>query len=123
MSNSFQVNLVLKGILVATALALILSLGYGLLLSLSSIPESDLFINLIFSISVFTAASIIANKAGTKGLIYGLAIGLGFIILLLLLSAMFFSETVSMLKIGEKIIFALGAGGFGGIIGVVFRRP
>ncbi|MFZ3102035.1 MAG: TIGR04086 family membrane protein [Desulfitobacteriaceae bacterium] len=122
MSNSFQVNLVLKGILMAIALALILSLGYGLLLSLSSIPESDLVINLIFSLSVFAAASIMSNKAGTKGLIYGLAIGLGFIILLLLLSAMFFSETVSMLRIGEKVIIALAAGGIGGIVGVVFRR-
>ncbi len=123
MSNSFQVNLVLRGILVAIALALILSLGYGLLLSLSSMPESDLVINIIFSLSVFTAASIISNKAGSKGLIYGLAIGLGFIIFLLILSAMLFSENISFLRIGEKVIFALAAGGFGGIIGVVFRRP
>ncbi len=122
MSNSFQVNLVLKGILVAIALALILSLGYGLLLSLSSMPESDLVTNLIFSLSVFSAALIVAHKAGTKGLIYGLVIGLGFIIILLLLSAMLFSETISMLRIGEKVIFALAAGGIGGIAGVVFRR-
>ncbi len=123
MSNSFQVNLVLKGILVATILALILSLGYGLLLSVSSIPESDLAKNLIFSLSVLVAASIIANKAGTKGLLYGLSIGLGFIILLLVLSSMLFAETLSMLRMGEKVIFALVAGGVGGIIGVIFRRP
>ena len=122
MSNSFQFNLVFKGILVATALALILSLVYGLLLSLSGIPESDLAVNLLFSLSVFIAASIIANKAGTKGLIYGLAIGLGFIVLLLLMSAIFFSETVSILRIGEKSIVALTAGGIGGILGVIFRR-
>lgn len=123
MSNSFQFNLVFKGILLAVVLALILSLGYGLLLSLSSIPESDLAVNLIFCLSVFAAALIITNKAGAKGLIYGLVIGLGFIILLLLLSGIFFSESISMLKVGEKIVLSLVAGGLGGIIGVLIRRP
>jgi hypothetical protein len=122
MANSFQISLVLKGILIAAILALILSLGYGLLLSISNIPESDPVFILIFSLSIFAAALIITNKAGKKGLIYGLFIGLGFIFLLLLLSGIFFSEQISIIKIGEKLIFALVAGGLGGIFGVLFRR-
>jgi putative membrane protein (TIGR04086 family) len=122
MANSFKISLVLKGILIAAFLAVILSLGYGLLLSISNLPESDPVFSIMFSFSVFAAALIIANKAGTKGLIYGLLIGLGFIILLLLLSGIFFSEHISLLKIGERLIFALVAGGIGGIFGVLFRR-
>lgn len=123
MANSFQISLVLKGILIAAFLAVILSLGYGLLLSISDFPESDPVFSIIFSFSVFIAALIITNKTGTKGLIYGLFIGLGFIILLLLLSGIFFPEHISLLKIGERLIFALVAGGLGGIFGVLFRRP
>jgi putative membrane protein (TIGR04086 family) len=123
MANSFQISLVLKGILIAAILALILSLGYGLLLSISNIPESDPVFVLIFCLSIFTAALIITNKAGSKGLLYGLFIALGLIILLLILSGIFFSEHISIIKIGEKLIFAFVAGSLGGIFGVLFRRP
>ncbi|HWQ72317.1 MAG TPA: TIGR04086 family membrane protein [Desulfitobacteriaceae bacterium] len=122
MSNSFQISLVLKGILIAAVLALILSLGYGLLLSVSNIPESDPVFILIFSLSIFAAALYITNKTGTKGLLYGLSIGLGLVLLLLFLSGILFSEHISIIKIGEKLIYALVAGGFGGIFGVLFRR-
>ncbi|MDD2235476.1 MAG: TIGR04086 family membrane protein [Desulfitobacteriaceae bacterium] len=122
MANSFKISLVLKGILIAASFAMVLSLGYGLLLSISNLPESDPVFSIIFSFSIFAAALIITNKAGSKGLIYGLFIGLGFIILLLLSFGIFFSEHISLLKIGERLIFALVAGSIGGIFGVLFRR-
>ena len=42
MFKSFQLSLILKGILVATILALLLSLVFGFLLSYTSLPESEL---------------------------------------------------------------------------------
>ncbi|ODA40567.1 TIGR04086 family membrane protein [Desulfosporosinus sp. BG] len=122
MLKSFQFSLILKGILMATVLALSLSLIFGLLLSYTSLPESDLSINIIFGASIFIAAFITAHQAGTRGLYYGLAVGLGFIFLVLVLSAIFWSETPSWLKMGEKSILALVSGGVGGIIGVLFPK-
>ncbi|SPF33170.1 putative membrane protein [Candidatus Desulfosporosinus infrequens] len=122
MFKSFQLSLILKGILVATILALLLSLVFGLLLTYTSLPESELSINIIFGASIFVAAFMAAHQAGTKGLYYGLAIGLGFILMVLILSAIFWSETPAWLKIGEKTILALVSGGVGGILGVLFPK-
>lgn len=122
MSKSFQIGLLLKGIIFAAILAFILALGFGLLLSISSLPESNLAINIIVVISIFISAFFVANQAGTKGLFYGLFIGLGFILLLLLVSAIFWDTPPVLLKIGEKLIYALVSGGAGGIIGVLVRR-
>ncbi|MDR3602227.1 MAG: TIGR04086 family membrane protein [Desulfosporosinus sp.] len=122
MLKSFQFSLVLKGILLASILALLLSLVMGVLLSYTTLPESELSTTLIFGASIFVAAFITAHQAGTSGLYYGLAIGLGFILLVLILSAIFWSETPSWLKMGEKTILALVSGGVGGIIGVLFPK-
>lgn len=122
MPKSFQLSLVLKGILLAAVLALLLSLGFGLLLTFTAIPESDLSINIILCVSILVSALMTAYQAGTKGLYYGLSVGLGFILLLLVLSAIFMADTPSWLKIGEKSILALVTGGVGGIIGVLFNR-
>ena len=122
MFKSFQFSLILKGILLATILALLLTLSFGVLLSFTSFPESDLSINLIFGASILVAAFITAHQAGTKGLYYGLSVGLGFIVLVLILSAVFWSNSPSWLRMGEKTILALVSGGVGGIIGVLFHR-
>lgn len=122
MSKSFQLTLILKGILLATVLALLMSLVFGVLLSYTSLPESDLSINIVFSISIFVAAFITAHQAGTRGLYYGLAVGLGFTLLVLILSAIFWSDAPSWLRMGQKAILALVSGGVGGIFGVLFPR-
>ena len=122
MSKSFQFSLILKGILLASILAMLMSLVFGVLLSFTSLPESELSLNIIFGTSIFVAGLTTAYQAGTKGLYYGLAVGIGFILLVLILSSIFWSNTPSWLRIGEKTILALVSGGIGGIIGVLFPR-
>lgn len=122
MFKSFHVSFILKGILLATILALLLSLVFGALLSYTSLPESKLSINIIFGASIFVAALVTAYKAGTKGLYYGLSVGFGFILLVLILSAILWSGTPSWLNLAEKSIIALVSGGIGGIIGVLFPQ-
>ena len=122
MAKSFQFSLILKGILLASILAMLISLVFGVLLSYTSLPESELSINIIFGTSIFVAAFITAYHAGTRGFYYGLAVGLGFILLVLILSSIFWSDTPSWLKMGEKTILALVSGGIGGIIGVLFPQ-
>jgi putative membrane protein (TIGR04086 family) len=122
MLKSFQFSLILKGLLLATGLALLLSLIFGVLLTYTTLSESELSINIIFGASIFVAASITARQAGKSGLYYGLGVGLGFILLVLILSAIFWSETPAWLRVGEKSILALVSGGVGGIIGVLFPK-
>jgi len=122
MSKSFQFSLILKGVVLASILAMLMSLVFGVLLSLTSLPESELSINIIFGTSIFIAAFITAYQAGTKGLYYGLAVGVGFILVVLILSSIFWADTPSWLRLGEKTIVALVSGGIGGIIGVLFPR-
>lgn len=122
MSKSFHVSLIVKGILLATILAVLLSLVFGVLLSYTSLPESELSINVIFGASIFVAALVTAYKAGTKGLYYGLCVGLGFILLVLILSAVLWSGSPSWLTMAEKSIIALVSGGIGGIVGVLFPQ-
>lgn len=122
MSKSFQISLILKGIVLASILAMLLSLVLGLLLSYTSLPESNLSVNIIFGSSVFIAAFITAYQAGTRGLYYGLSVGLGFILLVLILSTIFWADTPSWLIMAEKTILALVSGGVGGIIGVLFPQ-
>ncbi len=122
MSKSFQFSLILKGILLASILALLMSLVFGVLLSFTSLPESELSINIIFGTSIFIAAFFTAYQAGTRGLYYGLAVGVGFILLVIILSSIFWADTPSWLKLGEKTILALVSGGIGGIIGVLLPK-
>ncbi len=122
MSKSFQFSLILKGILLASILAMLLSLVFSLLLSYTSLPESELSINIIFGSSVFIASFFTAYQAGTRGLYYGLSVGIGFIFLVLILSTILWSDTPSWLKMAEKTIVALVSGGLGGIVGVLFPQ-
>ncbi len=122
MSKSFQFSLAFKGIIAAAVLALFLALAYGLLLSLTSLPESSLAITVIVLMSIFVSALLVAYQAGAKGLYYGLFVGFGFILLLLLISAVFIDTPPSWLKVGERSILSLVAGGCGGILGVLVRR-
>jgi putative membrane protein (TIGR04086 family) len=106
----------------ATILALLLSLVFGILLSYTSLPESELSINIIIGASIFVAAFITAHQAGTRGLYYGLSVGLGFILVGLILSTILWSGTPSWLAMAEKAIIALVSGGIGGIVGVLFPQ-
>jgi len=122
MPKSFHLSLVIKGILIAAAIALILSFLFSLLLSFTRLPESDMTLNIIFGVSVFLGAALTAYQAGMKGLFYGLAIGIGFILFLLLIFAILTPGSPSWILFGEKAIISLISGGIGGIIGVVVKR-
>lgn len=121
MPKSFHVSLVIKGVIIAVCIALVLSLLLSLLLTFTPLQESTLAFNVIMGFSVFIAAVITAYRAGVKGLFYGISIGIGFTLLLLLMFGMLSPGSPTFLSIGEKSIIALTAGGIGGIIGVVVK--
>lgn len=122
MPTSFKFSLVAKGILISALIALILSLFFSLLLAFTGVPESESSFKFIFGISVFIGAAIASNQAGSKGLYYGLAIGIGFILFLLLVFAVLAPSSPSWLSFGEKSIISLVCSSFGGIIGAILKR-
>lgn len=122
MPKSFRFSLIIKGILTAAVIALILSILFGLLLSFTRLPESPQTLNIIFGISVFLGAAMTAYQAGAKGLYYGLGIGFGFVLFLLLIFAVLTPGSPSWILFGEKAIISLISGGIGGIVGVVVKR-
>lgn len=122
MSKSFHFSLVIKGILIAAVIALILSLLFSLLLSFTPLPESELSLNIILGLSIFLGAAMTAYQAGMRGLYYGLATGVGFVLFLLLIFAILTPGSPSWIRFGEKAILSLVSGGIGGILGVVAKR-
>lgn len=122
MPKSFKFSLVLKGILVSSLFALVLTLFLSLILAFTSIPESTLSYSIIFGISVFLGAALTSYQAGTKGLYYGLAVGVGFVLFLLLLSSILNSTSPAWQAIGEKTIVSVVSSAIGGIIGAIFKR-
>lgn len=122
MLKSLKFGLILKGILAAAILAMFLSLILGVLTTYTSLPESEMSNNIIICASIFISAFITAYKAGTKGMYHGLSVGLGFLLLIVVLSAVFWPHTPSLVTIGEKAVFALVSGGIGGIIGMLIPQ-
>ncbi|MDA8440842.1 MAG: TIGR04086 family membrane protein, partial [Peptococcaceae bacterium] len=78
---------ILRGIVYAVVAALILSGLIGILTNLTSLPSSEIVNNGIFSVSVFVGAVTAARMAGTKGLYYGICVGVGVVVLILIISA------------------------------------
>ena len=122
MPKSFQISLVVKGILISAIFALALSLLFSLLLSFTRAPESELSLNIIFGISVFLGAGLTSYQAGAKGLYYGLSTGIGFILFLLIIFAILAPGSPTWLGFGEKTVISLTCGSVGGIAGVILKR-
>ncbi|NMA69884.1 MAG: TIGR04086 family membrane protein [Desulfitobacterium sp.] len=119
MSKSFQLNLVIKGVFLAAAIAVFLAVILSILLTFTPLEESTLAYNIVIGVSVLIASFLTTYKAGMKGIYYGLGISIGFMALLLILFTIFSPTSPLLLKVGEKIIISLVAGSLGGILGVV----
>ena len=122
MPKSFSISLVAQGIVIAAVASLILTLILSLVYFFTSVQESALHSFVSIAISVFGASLLIAYQAGSKGLIYGLTIGLGFFVLSLIVSLIFYSGSLSWLIVLEKALVSHVAGVLGGTLGAVLKR-
>ncbi len=119
LKNPVNFVAVLKGILVAIAICLLLSIGTGVFYHVTSVSEETLLLSTVFiiAISVFSGSLAAGKGAGNKGLYNGLAVGLFFFLAVWLFSGLIFPGH-SMLSIIYKLLITLTAGAVGGIIGV-----
>lgn len=109
-----------RGLLVALVLSVLLSLFSTLILHFSSLSERFLpwIAAAILLISVFCGSGLAAARAGKKGLLHGLGVGLGFLVLLLILGTLLFPDPLTLMGVLEKLLLAASAGALGGVLGV-----
>jgi len=73
---------------------------------------------LILIASVFYAACYVSKSYGSKGLIRGLTMGVLFYIVLLIASLIFPVSRIDIMRYLLNLLICLGAGAFGGILGI-----
>jgi len=122
MAKSFSLKLVIKGSILSVFTALLLAIIYGILLSFTSLTENDIVFAGIYCLSVFIGGFYAANQSGMKGIYYGIAVGICYVFFLMILAAIISPIFPAWIKISEKLLFSILAGGIGGIAGVFFRR-
>lgn len=112
---------ILRGVLYAIVAALVLSGLIGALTYLTSLPSSEIVDTGIFVVSVFFGGFTAAKIAGTKGLYYGAAVGVGVVLVIVIVSAVMLPSPFSWPGIVLKTFYAVVAGAIGGIAGVAVR--
>ncbi|NLI93660.1 MAG: TIGR04086 family membrane protein [Peptococcaceae bacterium] len=122
MGKSFEILRVCKGILIALLISFILTILLSAVYYFTSIQESTIHSLITAGISVLFASFYISYQSGSKGLIYGISIGVGYFILSIIIFYIFYEGNPSLIILGEKFLASLVAGGLGGTIGAIVKR-
>lgn len=122
MPKPFQILLVAKGVVIAAVISLILTIILSLVYYFTSVQESMLHSLLCLAIGITGASIYISFEAGSKGLIYGLAVGFGFFLISLIVHLIFYSNNPSWLILLEKMLISLAAGALGGTLGAFLKK-
>lgn len=122
MSKSFQISLVAKGIVIAIVISFILTIVLSLLYFFTSLQESFLYSLLAAGIGVLAASIYISYQAGTRGIIYGLSVGIGFFLISIVIFYIFYAGDPSWKVILEKVLISPVSGVIGGTIGAICKR-
>lgn len=119
LESLINLRAVLKGTFLTLAVSLLLSVGTGIVYHVSSVTEQTLpwLTGAILAASAFIGSLAAGRQAGSKGLYHGLATGMLFFLTLWLLAGLFLPGQASI-SIFSKFLLSLGAGAFGGILGV-----
>lgn len=114
-----DIGAVLKGTFLTLAISLVLSAGTGFVYHVTSVTEQSLpwFTGAILVASAFSGSLAAGKQAGNRGLYNGLATGLLFFLVILLLAGLFLPGQAG-LSVFPKLLLSLGAGALGGVIGV-----
>lgn len=114
--------LIFKGILVSLAVSLVCIL----FLSLVSLATESVFIeNYLRYImvgvtvaSIFVGSAYAAQRAGSAGLMIGMAVGIVYVLVSIGVGLEMSSDSVSFLVLGNKFLAGIAAGALGGLVGV-----
>ena len=121
MSKSFDIVMAAKGILIAVFLSLLFTVALGLIYYFTSIQESITASLVTAGLSVLIASFYISYRTGSKGLYYGLAIGVGFFVLSIIIFYIFYIGNPPWPILTLRFLISLIAGIFGGTIGAILK--
>ena len=121
MSKSFDIVMAAKGILIAVFLSLLFTVALGLIYYFTSIQESITASLVTAGLSVLIASFYISYRTGSKGLYYGLAIGVGFFVLSIIIFYIFYIGNPPWPILALRFLISLIAGIFGGTIGAILK--
>ena len=109
-----------KGVLISIITTLVLIFIFSILLTFTDIPESTINPVIIFIsvISILLGSSICTLKIKSKGLVNGGTVGIVYVLILYILSAILYKEFSLNLESVIMIVGAIISGMIGGIIGV-----
>lgn len=110
----------LKAVLVALGLTLVVFLLFSLLLTYTPLPESAVpFITTITVVlSVVVAGGMSAGAAGRRGYLNGALTGIGYVLVLYVLSLLITGDFLFSPYILILLAIGLFGGAFGGILGI-----
>lgn len=108
---------VIYGLIVTIILLLLLCVIAGCIIYFTNIPESYLMpaAAIISVISLFTGSFLASRKSDNKGLFTGLSIGILFVVIMLVFSAL---SGASLDQLAVKSAYCIIAAAIGGIFGV-----
>ncbi|MBE5816459.1 MAG: TIGR04086 family membrane protein [Clostridiales bacterium] len=111
---------VLRSVAISIALTIVLLLISALILWLFEIPDNviPLWVQIVRLISILIGAILCAVSVKHKGWLLGGVCGAVYILLSIVIGALFFDEFMLTNILISDIIFAVGVGIIGGIIGV-----
>jgi putative membrane protein (TIGR04086 family) len=122
MAKPFEFLQACKGILMALIISLILTILLTIVYYFTSIQESLLHSLIVSGLSVLLASFYVAYQAGSKGLIYGLSVGLGFFLLTIIIYFIFYKGNPAIVIVAEKFLVSLLTGVIGGTAGAILKR-
>ncbi|CUH94246.1 putative membrane protein [Propionispora sp. 2/2-37] len=116
------ISLIIRGILVSFAFSLVCAL----LLSVFSLISENEFIDQhlqyimvgISIISIFCGSVFATQKAESKGLFIGMAVGIAYVCISVLIGKGLQDESLSLLVFINKLLAGIAAGSLGGLVGV-----
>ncbi len=110
----------IKGVFLAICLSLIMILILSIVLSFSDIKENVIMPTVIFisSLSILIGGFLVGKKQDEKGIIYGSAVGLLYMLILYLISSIMSFQFSLNVNAVVMIVFGVIGGAIGGILGV-----
>ena len=118
------VTVIFRSVAISVALTISLLLISALILWLFEIPDNiiPISVQIIRLLSILTGAILCATAIKRKGWMFGGICGLVYILLSTIIGALFFDDfTITNILVSD-IVFAIGVGIIGGIIGVNIKN-
>jgi len=122
--NKPQIMALLMGVLIGYAITCIVFIGYGILLTYTSLSEANipLVATTTCIVSVVLAGFDAAKGAANKGWFWGIAAGLLYAVIMVLIGIFINKAIIMDARTATLIILCIAGGGLGGVLGINLRR-